>query len=114
MIVDVHTGDTMQVHLQLGFASLLALLDSGSTHNFIFKKTTQGGGHKLECRGSMKVTVANSDRVPYLGMLCRSAWSNDAESFDWDFFSLPLATTSLGPSGFATLGPSCGISAPSP
>jgi hypothetical protein len=31
----IRTSETMQVHIQLGEASLLALLDSGSTHNFV-------------------------------------------------------------------------------
>jgi hypothetical protein len=31
----VRTSETMQVRIQLGGASLLALLDSGSTHNFV-------------------------------------------------------------------------------
>lgn len=34
-IAGVRLGDTMQVRINLGGASLLALLDSGSTHNFV-------------------------------------------------------------------------------
>ena len=37
-MVGVRSSETMQVRIQLGRASLLALLDSGSTHNFVSKE----------------------------------------------------------------------------
>jgi hypothetical protein len=36
-IAGVHRSDTMQIHIRLGDTSLVALLDLGSTHNFISK-----------------------------------------------------------------------------
>jgi hypothetical protein len=38
VITNIRTSETMQVCIQLGGASLLALLDSGSTHNFVIEE----------------------------------------------------------------------------
>jgi hypothetical protein len=38
MITGIRTSETMQVCIQLGGVSLLTLLDSGSTHNFIVEE----------------------------------------------------------------------------
>ena len=40
-IASVHFSDTMQIQVTLGDTSLIALLDSGSTHNFISEAAAQ-------------------------------------------------------------------------
>jgi len=42
------------VPLQLGTTSLLALLDSGSTHNFISEEAARGCNLRLECQGGLE------------------------------------------------------------
>lgn len=65
----------MEVHINLGGAALLALLDSGSTHNFI--STEVAGRTKLELlpHGKMQVTVANGERVPCPGLYRNTAFT---------------------------------------
>jgi hypothetical protein len=41
----------------------MALLDSGSTHYFIFEEAAARTSLQHMSRGNMKVTVANGDRV---------------------------------------------------
>jgi hypothetical protein len=40
VITDICTSETMQMSIQLGDVSLLALLDYGSTHNFVTIEAT--------------------------------------------------------------------------
>jgi len=53
-IAGVRMSETMQVPLQLGTTSFLALLDSGSTHNFILEEAARGCNLRLECQGGLE------------------------------------------------------------
>lgn len=59
----VRTEDTMQVYVQLGDVQCLALLDSGSTHNFVRGDIARRVGLRYEPCPGMGVIVANGDRV---------------------------------------------------
>jgi hypothetical protein len=106
-IAGVRTGETMQVCICLGGASLLALLDSGSTHNFIATEAAARTNLRLHPRSGMKVTVANGERVPCPGVYRAAPFSIEGASFSTDFFALPLAgyDVVLGTHWLATLGP---------
>lgn len=106
-IAGVRTSETMQVHIQLGGATLLALLDSGSTHNFISEEAAGRTSLLLAPRNNMKVTVANGEHVPCPGMYRATTFSIDGEHFTTDFFALPLAgyDVVLGTQWLASLGP---------
>ncbi|XP_066340433.1 uncharacterized protein [Miscanthus floridulus] len=103
----VRSSETMQVHIQLGGASLLALLDSGSTHNFVSEEAAARTSLRLQPRGNMKVTVANGERVPCPGVYRAVPFSIASEPFSTDFFALPLAgyDVVLGTEWLASLGP---------
>lgn len=103
----VRTPETMQVRVQMGGTTLLALLDSGSTHNFVSEEAAARTSLQLQSRGSMKVTVANGDRVPCPGAYRAVPFSIDGERFTTDFFALPLAgyDVVLGTDWLAALGP---------
>ena len=58
-IAGVRLSNTMQVHVQLGTTCLVALLDSGSTHNFISDDAAQLTGLPLQLRPRLTATVAN-------------------------------------------------------
>ncbi|XP_066163758.1 uncharacterized protein [Oryza sativa Japonica Group] len=90
-IAGVRFSDTMQVHINMGGANLLALLDSGSTHKFVSMAAASRTKLKLLPRGQMQVTVANGERVPCPGLYRNTAFSIDGETFHADFFALPLA-----------------------
>ena len=62
-IVGVRIHETMQIHLKLGDTSLVALLDSGSTHNFISEAAAQWMGLPLQHHPRMTATLANGERV---------------------------------------------------
>jgi hypothetical protein len=61
-VAGIPTEDMMQVHIDIRGHSLLALLDSGSTHNFINMGVMRWIG--LEPMGAaIQVAVANGDRI---------------------------------------------------
>jgi hypothetical protein len=53
----------MQVHVTMNSARLTALLDSGSTHNFIDMESARHGGVQLRHDLGMSVVVTNEDRL---------------------------------------------------
>lgn len=81
----------MQVHIQLGGASLLVLLDSGSTHNFVSEEAVGRTSLHHLSYGNMKVMVANGQCVPCPGVDRATTFSIDGEVFIIDFFALSLA-----------------------
>lgn len=66
-IAGVRTEDTMQVYVQLGDVQCLALLDSGSTHNFVRGDVARRVGLYFEPCPGAGVIVANGDRVACRG-----------------------------------------------
>jgi hypothetical protein len=55
--------DTMKLEVGLGSASLVALLDSGSTHNFISEAAARRTGLPLQHRPRLTAMVANASRA---------------------------------------------------
>nr|CAB3494457.1 unnamed protein product [Digitaria exilis] len=91
-LTGVRTSETMQVQLRLGDDLILvALLDSGSTHNFISEETVRIAALPLDRREDLRVTVANGERVPCTDVLRATCFSIDAETFRADLYVLPLA-----------------------
>lgn len=105
-ITGIRTGETMQLDISLGGASLLALLDSGSTHNFLAEGVATRCSLQLSASGKLQVTVANGDRVPCPGVYRGTPFSINGEEFTGDFFALPLAgyDVVLGTQWLASLG----------
>ena len=106
-IAGVRTSETMQMHIMLGGVSLLALIDSGSTHNFIAEEAAARITLPSPTLDKMRVTVANGERVPCHGVYRTVPFHIDQEAFSADFFALPLAgyDVVLGTQWLATLGP---------
>jgi hypothetical protein len=107
VITGIRTSEMMQVCIQLGSVSLLALLDSGSTHNFIAEEAASRTSLQLRTGGKLQVTVANGDHVPCPGVYRGATFSINGEAFFGDFFALPLAgyDVVLGTQWLASLGP---------
>jgi hypothetical protein len=61
--------DTMKLEVGLGSASLVALLDSGSTHNFISEAAARRTGLPLQHRPRLTAMVANGERVACVGVI---------------------------------------------
>ncbi|WVZ49394.1 hypothetical protein U9M48_000760 [Paspalum notatum var. saurae] len=96
----IQMGDTMKVAISLGASTLQALLDSGSTHNFISEVATARCGLRFEARTGMRVAVGNGERLS--GRL-----TINTEEFTADLFVHPLAgyDVVLGTQWLASVGP---------
>jgi len=106
-IAGLRTRDTMQVIAQLCHVTVTALLDSGSTHNFVSEAVAAHTGLCFIPRIDLAVTVANGDRVRCPGVFRNAAFSIDGEPFRADVYVLPLGGHGmvLGTDWLATLGP---------
>lgn len=106
-ISGVRTRDTMQVEVQLGSTTVYALLDTGSTHNFVSEAAAVRTRLCFIPRTDLAVTVANGDRVRCPGVFRDAPFTIDGEPFWDDVYVLPLGGYDmvLGTEWLATLGP---------
>lgn len=106
-ITSVRTNDTMQLVVRVGERELLALLDSGSTDNFISKELAAHVGAPFSTGRRLRVTVANGDHVTCGGLLRHTAIAIGQESFVVDLYAIPLGgfDVVLGTRWLKTLGP---------
>ena len=97
----------MQVTLRIGDRDLVALLDSGSTHNFIHEELATIVGLPFSSNRRLGVTVANGDKVTCRGLLQQAAITIDKERFVVDLHAIPLGGFDivLGTRFLKTLGP---------
>jgi hypothetical protein len=98
--------DSMQVRASLGATTLDALLDSGSTHNFIVEDATRRTGLPIQPRSRLTATVANSERVTCPGVIRRAPVIIKGDTFVIDLFVMLLAGYDLvlGTQWMVTLG----------
>ena len=106
-ITGIRREDTMQLRVVLNGQELLALLDTGSTHNFINCKAAQQCGVTLEPTPGRHVKVANGDPVFCQGVTRRAAIDINKEKFTIEAYAIPLDTFEiiLGTAFLRTLGP---------
>jgi hypothetical protein len=106
-IAGVRLTDTMQIDINLVGNAFIALLDSGSTHNFISESVAQRTGLPLQHRPRLTATVANGDRVSCVGVIRQAAITIHSDNFLVDLFVMPLAGYDmvLDTQWLATLGP---------
>lgn len=106
-LAGVPAADTMQIAVALGPASLVALLDSGSTHNFISEVAVRRSGMPLHIRPRLTAMVANGERVTCAGVLKAAPLTIDGVLFPADLFVMPLAgfDVVLGTRWLGALGP---------
>jgi hypothetical protein len=100
-------ADTMQVKAALGPATLVALLDTGSTHSFISEEAARRSGMFIDQRSRLTATVANGERVPCVGLIRDAPLTIDGATFPADLFVMPLASYDvvLGTRWLGALGP---------
>lgn len=104
-IAGVWFSDTMQLRVQLGDTSLIALLDSGSTHNFISEAAAQRTALPLQRqrRPRLTATVANGE-----GVSARPRSPSTTTS------STPTSSSCLSPAMTWFWAPSAGDAGPDP
>jgi hypothetical protein len=107
MGITPHSGKMMQLHVDINDTRLLALLDFGSTHNFVDLATANRAGIKLGGRSGLKVAVANGDRVHSSGCCRNMSIVIGNESFIVDCYGLALGSYKmvLGVQWLESLGP---------
>jgi hypothetical protein len=98
---------TMQIVVALDVAPLVALLDSGSMHNFISEEAARRSGLPLRQRPRLTALVANGERVTCAGVIRDTPLLIDGDSFPVDLYVMPLAgyDVVLGTGWLGELGP---------
>ncbi|KAL4279714.1 hypothetical protein GQ457_03G015840 [Hibiscus cannabinus] len=99
--------DTMKLEMEIERKKLIALLDSGSTHNFISWSAVKRLGLKVERRKKVKVTVADGSSLESLGECKEVTWKVQNQCFTTNFLVLTLKGSDivLGVQWLVTLGP---------
>jgi hypothetical protein len=105
-VAGVPICDTMQVWVELGTATLVALLDTGSTHNFIGEEAARRTGLVIQPCPRLTATVANGERILCPEVIRQAPIIIAAERFLVDLFVMPLAGYDLvlGTQWLVTLG----------
>jgi hypothetical protein len=105
-IVGVPIYKSLQVRTSLGAASVVALLDTGSTHNFIAEAATRQTGLHIQPHPRLTVMVANGERVSCPGVIRRAPVIIKGDQFYVDLFVMPLVDFDLvlGTQCMVTLG----------
>jgi predicted aspartyl protease len=97
----------VQLKVELGATSVVALLDTGSTHNFISEAAALSLGLPIQSRPWLTVMVANGEKVSRPGVLRQVPVTIDGREFCVDLFVMPLNgfDVVLGTVWMATLRP---------
>ena len=92
--------------MAVGDVILTALLDTGSTHNFIAETAATRTGLQVFSDPRLTATVANGERISCPGVLRQAPIVIDGEEFCVDLYVLPLAGYDLvlGTQWLVTLG----------
>jgi hypothetical protein len=90
--IQPRTSKTMQMQVSVGTTVLTALLDSSSTHNFIDVATTEGACIVFQGGTSLRVTVANIDRLSSPGCCSNVAIDIGDEPFSITCYGLALGS----------------------
>lgn len=105
--IQPRSTQTMKLSVVVGSIPLIALLDSGSTHNFISADAAQRAGLQLQSQEGLRVAVANGDSVASTGLCSNLPVRIEQETYTLDCYSIPLAGFDmvLGVQWLSTLGP---------
>jgi hypothetical protein len=100
-------ADTMQVAVMLGATPLVALLDSGSTHNFISEAAAWRSGLPQQQRLRLSAMVANGERITCVGVIRNAPLTIGGDAFPANLFVMSLAGYDivLGTRWLGALGP---------
>jgi hypothetical protein len=90
--IQPRTGRTMHVHVHIAGTLLIALLNTGSTHNFIDTDAATCAGLALLGPSGLRVTVVNDIRVTSPGYCRDLSVSIGNEQFIIDCYGLPIGS----------------------
>jgi hypothetical protein len=89
-IAGIRTEDTMQLYVTIGNEQFVALLDFGSTHNFIRGDVARRVGLQFTPCPGAGIIVANGDRIECRGLARDVGICIADEVFSVDCYSIPL------------------------
>jgi hypothetical protein len=106
-LTGINSANTMKLRVMVHGVQLLALVDSGSTHNFVAEEAAARVGINIIQRPGMRVAVANGDRVMSNGVCRNFALNVGLEEFWVDCYTLALGGFDivLGVQRLRSLGP---------
>lgn len=84
------TTEMMQLKVSIHGGTVGALIDSGSTHSFIFTTAARHLSLQAQHQPGLAVTVANGDRMPSLGICKATRIFINQEEFIINLFVIPL------------------------
>ncbi|KAL4376913.1 hypothetical protein GQ457_02G033300 [Hibiscus cannabinus] len=84
--------ETMRLKINMGGIELLALVDSGSTHNFVSLNAAKKLELRIEKRCNLKVTVADGGGLEAVGcdIVLGVHWLTSLGSIQWNFAALSM------------------------
>jgi hypothetical protein len=105
--IQPRTGHTMQIIVNVDGARHVALLNSGSTHNFIDEQVAARVSINFEATGHLRVAVANGDRLSSSSYCHAMHIVVHREHFYIDYYGLTLGSYDmvLGVQWLESLGP---------
>lgn len=105
-VAGVTVGTPILLRVTIGATTLVALVDTGSTHNFIGEAAAHRTGLPIQPRPRLTATVANGEKVACPGVLRQASILIEGMAFDIDLYVMPLAGYDmvLGTQWMATLG----------
>jgi hypothetical protein len=106
-LTGIDVSNTMTLNIFIHDASLVALVNMGSTHTFIQEAAATWLGVSVNPRPELSVKVANGDCVTSSGVYSKLHISIDDEAFDITCYGLPLVSFDivLGVQWLRSLGP---------
>nr|GMC74159.1 uncharacterized protein LOC109155092 [Ipomoea batatas] len=106
-ITGVNHSHMMKIRLLVAGTQITALVDTGSTHNFINATTATRLHLPITGRTGLQVAVANGERLPSLGLCEQVLLQAETFSFLANLFVIPLSGVELvlGIKWLRTLGP---------
>ncbi|XP_068649006.1 uncharacterized protein [Aristolochia californica] len=87
----LRSSNTMQVKDKLHHLLLLALVDFGSTHNFISEPATKQLGLEIQQQNGLSVSMANGAKIASVGLCANTPFTIEGHSFKADLLVIPLA-----------------------
>jgi hypothetical protein len=105
-VAGVSVGNPILLQVALGAATLVALVDTGSTHNFIGEAAAHRTGLSIQPRPRLTAPVANGEKVACPGVLRQAPVYIEGMAFNVDLYVMPLACYDmvLGTQWMAALG----------
>lgn len=106
-VTGTSTSDTMQLTVIIGTTDLIALVDSGSTHNLLSARAVQAAALQLLPRHFLRVKIANGEQVDCAGLCHHLPIKVSQDQFEITMYAIPLDGfyIVLGVQWLKTLGP---------